>query len=108
MPVVEIEFTALPAHVRTARLIAAAVARRTGIDGGLLDEIRLAVGEACTRAVGVHQRMAPSRPILLTIQDEPDSLVVTVTDAGGEDAHPGGQPPRPDPLTLITSHDAFQ
>jgi serine/threonine-protein kinase RsbW len=89
MPAVEISFTALPAHVRTARLIAAAVARRAGIDGALLDEIRLAVGEACSRAVGVHQRQAPATPVNLTIHDEPESFVVTVADVAGDDATSG-------------------
>jgi len=86
VPAVEINFTALPAHVRTARLIAAAVARRAGIEGALLDEIRLAVGEACSRAVGVHQRQAPTVPVTLTILDEPDAFVVTVADRGGDDS----------------------
>ena len=46
MPTVEVSFTALPAHVRTARLVATAVARRSGVDEALLDEVRLAVGRA--------------------------------------------------------------
>jgi serine/threonine-protein kinase RsbW len=86
MPTVEINFTPLPAHVRTARLIAAAVARRAGIDGALLDEIRLAVGEACSRAVGVHQRRAATQPVTLTIRDENDTFVAVVADTAGEDA----------------------
>ena len=85
MPVVEISFTPLPAHVRTARLIAASVARRNGIDGALLDEIRLAVGEACSRAVGVHQRRATAAPVTMTIKDEDDSFVAIVADAAGEE-----------------------
>src|SRR2546430_5336646 len=85
MPAVEVNFTPLPAHVRTARLIAAAVARRAGIDGALLDEIRLAVGEACSRAVGVHQRRAAPHPVTLTIRDERDSFVVVVADTAGEE-----------------------
>jgi serine/threonine-protein kinase RsbW len=32
------------AHVRTARLIAAAMARRSGVGEDVLDEVRLAVG----------------------------------------------------------------
>jgi anti-sigma regulatory factor (Ser/Thr protein kinase) len=44
------------AHVRTARLVAAAVARRSGVAEDLLDEVRLAVGEACARAVRLHER----------------------------------------------------
>jgi anti-sigma regulatory factor (Ser/Thr protein kinase) len=83
MPVVEIRFTALPEHVRTARLIAAAVARRAGIDGPLLDEIRLAVGEACSRAVAGHQRLAPDRPVTVTVSDDRDTFVVTVADNVG-------------------------
>ena len=54
MATVELRFSALPEHVRTARLVAAAVARRAGVDEAVLDEVRLAVGEACSRAVGLH------------------------------------------------------
>jgi Histidine kinase-like ATPase domain len=63
MESVEIEFTALPAHVRTARLVASAVARQCGVDEAVLDEVRLAVGEACSRAVELHAREAPDRPV---------------------------------------------
>lgn len=89
MPTVEISFTPLPAHVRTARLIAASVARRSGIDGALLDEIRLAVGEACSRAVGVHQRSAATEPVTLTIRDENDTFVAVVADTAREDTSDG-------------------
>jgi len=44
------------AHVRTARLIAAAMARRSGVGEAVLDEVRLAVGEACARAVRMQER----------------------------------------------------
>ena len=40
------------ALVRTVRLIAAAVARRTGQDEEFVEEVRLAVGEACALMVG--------------------------------------------------------
>ena len=39
MATVQVEFTPLPAHVRTARLVATAVARRSGVDEALLDEV---------------------------------------------------------------------
>ena len=42
--------------MRTARLVAVAVARRAGVADELLDEVRLAIGEACTRAVALHRR----------------------------------------------------
>ena len=82
MPTVEVSFTALPAHVRTARLIALAVARRAGVDDQLLDEVRLAVGEACSRAVNVHQGAAPDAPIVMLLSDEQDRFSVQVTDKG--------------------------
>ena len=82
MPTVEVSFSALPAHVRTARLIALAVARRAGVDDQLLDEVRLAVGEACSRAVHVHQGLAPRDPIVMRLTDEQDKFSVQVLDKG--------------------------
>jgi anti-sigma regulatory factor (Ser/Thr protein kinase) len=41
-----------PALVRTVRLIAAAVARRASPDEEFVEEVRLAVGEACALMVG--------------------------------------------------------
>ncbi|MGA8114404.1 MAG: ATP-binding protein [Actinocatenispora sp.] len=55
MPTVRLGFSPAPAHVRTARLVAVAVARRAGVAEELLDEVRLAVGEACSRAVALHR-----------------------------------------------------
>jgi anti-sigma regulatory factor (Ser/Thr protein kinase) len=80
MATVELSFTALPAHVRTARLGATAVARRSGVDESLLDEVRLAVGEACSRAVEGHQLYCPSEPVRLALTDLAGRFEVEVTD----------------------------
>jgi anti-sigma regulatory factor (Ser/Thr protein kinase) len=80
MNTVELRFSALPAHVRTARLVAAAVARRSGVDEAILDEVRLAVGEACSRAVDLHRRYCPGEPVLVTLSDGSDAFEVSVTD----------------------------
>src|SRR4051812_45266957 len=56
MSTVHLAFTPDPAYVRTVRLVAAAVAKRAGVTDELLDEVRLAIGEACTRAVALHRR----------------------------------------------------
>jgi serine/threonine-protein kinase RsbW len=80
MATVELSFTPLPAHVRTARLVATAVARRSGVDESLLDEVRLAVGEACSRAVEEHQVHCPAEPIRLALTDMADRFEVEVTD----------------------------
>jgi anti-sigma regulatory factor (Ser/Thr protein kinase) len=85
MATVELSFTALPAHVRTARLVATAVARRSGVDESLLDEVRLAVGEACSRAVEGHQLYCPAEPVRLALTDLAGRFEVEVTDTCAPD-----------------------
>ena len=92
MATVEVTFTPLPVHVRTARLVATAVARRSGVAESLLDEVRLAVGEACSRAVEAHQRHCPEEPIRVSLTDDGERFQVVVTDAvqGSEHDLPAG------------------
>lgn len=86
MATVELTFSALPVHVRTARLIVTAVARRSGVAESLLDEVRLAVGEACSRAVEAHQRHCPEEPVRLELNDANHRFEVVVSDnVPGED-----------------------
>ncbi|MGW0432384.1 ATP-binding protein [Micromonospora sp. NPDC003197] len=56
MATVRLSFSPAPVHVRTARLVGVAVARRAGVAEELLDELRLAIGEACARAVALHNQ----------------------------------------------------
>jgi serine/threonine-protein kinase RsbW len=92
MATVELSFTALPAHVRTARLVATAVARRSGVDESLLDEVRLAVGEACSRAVEGHQLYCPAEPVRLALTDLAGRFEVEVTDTCAPAARWPGAP----------------
>ncbi|GGV83329.1 ATP-binding protein [Streptomyces griseoloalbus] len=80
MATVELRFSALPEHVRTARLVAAAVARRAGVDEAVLDEVRLAVGEACSRAVGLHQNGGISAPVKVLLIEEEKQFSIEVGD----------------------------
>jgi hypothetical protein len=91
MPTVELQISALPVHVRTARLVAAALGRRLGLDAVTIDEVKLAVGEACSRAVGVHLAAAAPAPIVVQFQDDDDILEIRVLDCGvgGTGRHPG-------------------
>jgi anti-sigma regulatory factor (Ser/Thr protein kinase) len=68
-----------PALVRTVRLIAAAVARRASHDEELVEEVRLAVGEACALMVGVDG--AGSGPVTVTLAMD-GRLVVEVVATG--------------------------
>jgi serine/threonine-protein kinase RsbW len=99
MATVEVTFTPLPAHVRTARLVATAVARRSGVDEALLDEVRLAVGEACSRAVEAHRRHCPAEPVRIEMTDADKRFVVVVSDhapAASAASAAASAPSRPD------------
>ncbi|HSV67065.1 MAG TPA: ATP-binding protein [Mycobacteriales bacterium] len=80
------------AHVRTARLVAVAMARRSGVQEDLLDEVRLAVGEACARAVQLHERYGVHEPVVVELMDGPRFEVVvqdaTPTRTTPDDAKP--------------------
>jgi len=90
MATLEVHFSPLPAHVRTARLIATALARRSGIDEETVDEVRLAVGEACLRAVELHQQHCPDVPVSVTMSDDDQHFEVRVRDCAPPDAEVAG------------------
>lgn len=83
MSSIELRISPHPAHVRTVRLVAAALARTAGVAEERLDEIKLTVGEACVRAVRLHQWAAPTQFVRVELDDS-EGLAVVVTDAGGE------------------------
>lgn len=89
MATVEVTFTALPAHVRTARLVATAVARRSGVAESLMDEVRLAVGEACSRAVETHAVQCPDKPVKVALSSQAGRFQIEVVNAGGQASGPG-------------------
>lgn len=101
VPTVELRFSALPAHVRTARLVATAVARRCGLGEAMLDEVRLAVGEACSRAVHLHRAYCPDRPVVVTLVDERSTFRVAVAD----EAPAGDNETQLDELTEVADLD---
>jgi anti-sigma regulatory factor (Ser/Thr protein kinase) len=101
MATVELRFSASPEHVRTARLVAAAVARRAGVDESVLDELRLAVGEACTRAVGLHSAHGLSTPVRVMLTESEKSFSIEV----GDDA-PGAVPAPRDQASAESAESA--
>jgi hypothetical protein len=71
-----------PALVRTVRLVAAAAARRTTGDEDFVEEVRLAVGEACGLLVGADTRPSDSAGFVEVVMDFEDRLRVVVRAAG--------------------------
>ncbi|MBH5335761.1 ATP-binding protein [Streptomyces pactum] len=96
MATVELRFSALPEHVRTARLVAAAVARRAGVDEAVLDELRLAVGEACSRAVGLHRSSGITAPVSVVLTEEEKKFSIEVGDAAPRGTGSGADTPAAD------------
>jgi anti-sigma regulatory factor (Ser/Thr protein kinase) len=109
MATVEVTFTPLPVHVRTARLVATAVARRSGVAESLLDEVRLAVGEACSRAVEAHRMHCPGQPIRVALTDDGERFEVVVTDAAPMDGWSAGAVAEDGQWTIsgAASHDGL-
>jgi anti-sigma regulatory factor (Ser/Thr protein kinase) len=70
MSTVRLSFSPAPVHVRTARLVGVAVARRAGVAEELLDEVRLAIGEACARAVALHRQYGLADLVLVEMSDD--------------------------------------
>jgi anti-sigma regulatory factor (Ser/Thr protein kinase) len=83
MATVRLEFSPEPAHVRTVRLVGVAVARRAGVADDQLDEVRLAIGEACARAVARHQRLGIRDSVQVAFSDG-DRYQVKVIDKAPE------------------------
>jgi len=82
MPTVHLAFSPAPQYVRTARLVSVAVARRAGVADELLDWVRLAVGDACGRAVARHVRHGVNDLVRVIMSDD-GPYEVRVIDACG-------------------------
>lgn len=82
-------FPADAVHIRTARLVAGAVAGQCDFDESDVGDIRLAVGEACTVA------LADATSVEVLLESEPTGLTVRVAAIGGL------RSTEPDPLAVM-------
>ena len=94
MATVRLSFSPAPAHVRTARLVAVAVARRAGVADEFLEEIRLATGEACSRAVALHRSHGVSDLVEVSLRDG-ERFTVKVIDRASNGSALVGSPTEP-------------
>lgn len=101
MPTVRLSFSPAPAHVRTARLVGVAVARRAGVPEELLEEVRLAIGEACSRAVALHRSGGLADLIDVTLVDG-ERFTVHVIDHAVSGTTVVGDPADPASLLVDT------
>lgn len=82
MPNAALSISPRPELVQIARMMSVALARRGGLPDELLQEVRLAVGEAATRAVGVHRREGSEEPVRLSFIEDDRGYEVQVRDVG--------------------------
>jgi serine/threonine-protein kinase RsbW len=70
------------ASIRTARLFAAAIARHFLVNEDAVEDLKLAISEACTNAVKAHAEASVSDPVTITAQSSGDAILFEVSDAG--------------------------
>ncbi len=87
---VDIAIPPASVYVGIVRLAVASLARSAGFDEERIDDIRIAVSEACTNAVLTNEDAGCSHPVTVGWSEEPDRVVVEVTDGGGS---PTDDPP---------------
>jgi serine/threonine-protein kinase RsbW len=76
-----LEIPSEAAYVSTARLFAGAVARHFGIDEDAVDDLKLAVSEACNGAIRYRETESANRPIRIDVTTDGASLVFEIEDA---------------------------
>ncbi|MDQ6838783.1 MAG: ATP-binding protein [Actinomycetota bacterium] len=88
--VLELEIPARPEYVAIVRLVVSslAAARRALVDERL-DDLKLAVSEACINAMDAHRSAAVDAPVTIRVVEGPERLEVRVDDRG-----PGFDPDR--------------
>jgi serine/threonine-protein kinase RsbW len=99
--VVELSIPARPEYVGVARLAILGVASRMRFSYDEVEDIRLAVGEACTSVLDRAEGQTEARPIRIRCYIFPDRLMVEVRDNIP-------LPERPRPAEGETALDDFQ
>ncbi len=96
---VTLRIAATSEQVRTARLVAGAAARKASLDPDQVEDVRLAVSEACNRALLRQQAAGVDAMLTIVLAEYDDEFVVEVFDGAGLEANPGstGQSPGQSP-----------
>lgn len=85
MPTSTIAIPPATEHVRVVRMVAGTAARRARVSEDLIDEVRLAVGEAVARVVLRHIRAGIQGDVVVALRDDPEAFEVEITDLTGAD-----------------------
>jgi serine/threonine-protein kinase RsbW len=104
-----LEFSSDPDFISTARLFAGAAARYYGCDEDVVQDVKIAISEACTNAIKAHGAALVAMPVRVTVHPLGDRISFEVIDYGGGFERNGGNGERSgDPDALLESGIGLQ
>ena len=93
MPGVQIEIPPRPEYVAVVRLALASLARKAGFDEERVDELRIAVSEACTSAVMAAAEAKSDQMIRVGWEEQDDRVMIEIHGDLDAPAGPGNDTP---------------
>jgi serine/threonine-protein kinase RsbW len=79
---VELEIPSRKAYVAVVRLALSSLARSAGLTEEGVDDLKIAISEACTNAVMSNEQAEQEAPVTITWTEERSGLVIEVGDRG--------------------------
>ena len=80
MATVELQVPPSPVYVGVVRLAVASLARSSGLDEEAVDDLKIAVSEACANAVLGLEQSDATDPITITMSEEGNTLALEIAD----------------------------
>jgi anti-sigma regulatory factor (Ser/Thr protein kinase) len=87
-----LEFPPEAHYVSTARIFAAGVARTFGTEEDMVEDLKIAVSEACTNAIKAREQGTVDGPVRLLVRRDADLLSFETEDTGIVPAGDGPEP----------------
>jgi serine/threonine-protein kinase RsbW len=78
---VALEIPAKPDYVGVVRLAVASLARKAGMDEERVDDLKIAVSEACTNAVMDAEEAKVGEPIRVAVHDSGTTMTIEIADS---------------------------
>lgn len=93
--VLELDIPSSPEYIAIVRLVVASVATaRRALADERVDDLKLAVSEACTNAIEANRSVSAASPVHVEVWESPDRLEVCIEDSGpGFDPDKVASPP---------------
>lgn len=93
--VLELDIPSSAEYIAIVRLVVASVAAaRRALADERVDDLKLAVSEACTNAIEANHSASPASPVHVEVWESPDRLEVCIEDSGpGFDPDKVASPP---------------